>query len=372
MKYLFIETFCGGSHSLFARGLKSHSSHHIDIIEMPGENFRWRMLGAALYLADKIADIDQYDGLIVSDMFNLTDFKALVGSDCPPVMVYFHENQITYPRPQGDKSVFLLGMINITSALAAEKVVFNSGMHQDAFLAAVPDFLSRAPDFIPKGIADKIKAKSSVLYPGISISQPSEIKCEKQVDPPLIVWNHRWGYDKNYKLLFKVLEEVQKKGLDFELALLGENFGKVPEEFTAAQHIFGNKIVQFGYVIGRQEYLEWLNRGAIVISTAIQENFGMSVIEAMSLGCIPLLPDRLSYPEILPPNLHNQLLYKHNIDMAEKLCRMISDISVYNEIKNQLVNDMGPFLWENVIKKYDIALEQIARSNSPYQKDNMY
>ena len=68
---------------------------------MPGENWRWRMLGAALHVVDAIPPLDGYDGIIVTDLFNLADFKALVRQPCPPVLAYFHENQITYPQPPG-------------------------------------------------------------------------------------------------------------------------------------------------------------------------------------------------------------------------------------------------------------------------------
>ena len=348
---------------MFAHGLAAHSTHQIDIIEMPGENFRWRMLGSALYLSENIPHLDAYDGLIVTDMFNLADFKALMGPKCPPVMVYFHENQLTYPPPAGDKSVLMLGMINITTALSADLMVFNSKMHQDAFIGTIPKFLERAPDFVPKGIEDKIKKKSIVRYPGISIEQLSAQQNRKQTDPPLIIWNHRWGYDKNYKLLFKVLEEVQNKGVDFQLALLGENYGMVPAEFNAAKEIFGTKLIQFGYVPDRNEYLEWLNRGSIVISTADQENFGMSVIEAMISGCIPLLPNKLSYPEILPEELHGHLLYKNKHDFFEKLSDMITNPNGFENIRENLVNKMQPFLWENTINRFDIALEQLGAGN---------
>lgn len=363
MKFLFIETFSVGSHALFANGLAENSAHTIDVIEMPGENFRWRMLGAALYLADHIdADyaIDAYDGVIVSDLFNLTDFKALMGQKCPPILVYFHENQLTYPRPSGDKSVFLLGMINITTALAADRVLFNSGMHREAFLEAVPEFLNRGRDFIPMGIAEKIRLKSEVLYPGISLLPLLEADFQKRTAPPLIIWNHRWGFDKNHQLFFHVLETLQDRGFDFRLALMGENFGKIPEEFEQAQKTFGRKIVQFGYVPSRTEYVRWLKQGSIVISTAIQENFGMSVIEAMIAGCLPLLPDRLSYPEILPEAFHDRFLYKNKKDLTEKLAGMLSDTKAYEKISKTLARKMESFLWENIIRDYDRMLTELA------------
>lgn len=360
MKYLFIESFSIGSHALFAKGLADHSAHDIDLIEMPGENFRWRMLGAALYMAGNIPNIEKYDGVIVTDLFNLSDFKALIGPKCPPIMVYFHENQLTYPQPVGDKSVFMLGMINITTALTADRVLFNSKMQHDAFLKAVPVFLNRGRDFQPKGIAEKIRQKSSVLYPGITLPCVSEIVSQKQTDPPLIIWNHRWGFDKNHQLFFSVLEKLQEQGIAFRLALMGENFGKIPEEFLQAQKTFKNEIVVFGYVSSRTEYINWLKQGTIVISTAIQENFGMSVIEAMIMGCIPLLPNRLAYPEILPEPFHEQFLYKNKYDLTEKLTRIVSDVKAHEETSKKLAIKMESFLWKNVAEDYDNVLEQLS------------
>ncbi|MBW1834551.1 MAG: glycosyltransferase, partial [Deltaproteobacteria bacterium] len=82
-------------------------------------------------------------------------------------------------------------------------------------------------------------------------------------------------------MFFSALEAIDNMGFDFNLALMGENFGKIPEEFNEAKNKFKDRILQFGYVPLREEYEKWLKRGAIVISTAIQENFGISVIEAM-------------------------------------------------------------------------------------------
>ena len=358
MKYLFIETYCLGSHSLFVNGLSTHSSHDIDIVALPGENWRWRMLGSALYIAENIPPLEKYDGIIVTDLFNLADFKALVGSQCPPVLAYFHENQMTYPQPPGDKGAFQLGIINITTALTADMVLFNSKMHRDAFLNAVPEFLKRGRDFRPEGVADKIREKAEVLYPGITLSFDGV--AEKQTDPPLIIWNHRWGYDKNGETFFSALDAVNDSGLDFRLAVMGENFGKIPEAFKEAEEKFKDKILQFGYVPQREAYEKWLKQGAVVISTSMQENFGISVIEAMIMGCVPLLPDRLSYPEILPEKYHEHFLYKNRHDLIEKLISIISDYKRYEKIRIRLSREMRSFLWENVIDRYDKVLDRIA------------
>jgi len=360
MRFLFIESFFQGSHRLFAEGLAACSSHEIDILSMPGENWRWRMLGAALHVVEAIPSLEPYDGLIVSDLFNLSDFKALVGQPCPPVMAYFHENQITYPQPPGDKGAFQLGIINISTALAADQVVFNSCFHQNAFLKAVPEFLDRGRDFRPGNIVRKIQKKSNVLYPGITLDEKKTTRAHRQTQPPLIIWNHRWGFDKNCETFVEAIEALEAKGLDFRLALMGENFGKIPEAFERAGRQLKTKILQYGYVTERPEYETWLQKGAIVVSTALQENYGMSMVEAMIMGCAPLLPNRLAYPEILPEAFHGHFLYNHKHDLVEKLTTLVADFQPCETILNQLAMEMRSFLWPNVVKEYDNSLEKLA------------
>lgn len=360
MKFLFIETYCRGSHERFVQGLRSCSCHEIDVVSMPGENWRWRMLAAALHMVDVIPSLDGYDGIIVTDLFNLADFKALVSQPCPPVLAYFHENQITYPQPPGDKGAYQLGIINITTALAADLVVFNSHMHRRAFSSAVSGFLNRGPDFGPMDAAGKINDKSAVLYPGVTLPDYSQVDAEKQIDPPLIVWNHRWGYDKNCEIFFEAIRSLEDRGVNFRLALMGENFGRIPDGFRTAGKRFKDKIIQFGYVSERQEYEKWLKRGTLVISTAVQENFGISVVEAMLMGCLPLLPSRLSYPEILPAAYHEHFLYKNKYDLMEKCFDILTHYSRYQPLANRLVAEMKPFLWQSMAAGYDRTLERLA------------
>ena len=186
------------------------------------------------------------------------------------------------------------------------------------------------------------------------------ICCRVKTSPPLIIWNHRWGYDKNAEAFFGAIDALHDSGLDFRLALMGENFGKIPEAFIAAEERYKNKILQYGYVPERTDYERWLKKGAVVVSTAMQENFGMSVIEAMIMGCVPLLPDRLSYPEILPEKYHDRFLYKNRHELCEKLISIVSDYHRYDDIRIRLSREMTSFLWENVVDRYDKVLDRLA------------
>lgn len=51
----------------------------------------------------------------------------------------------------------------------------------------------------------------------------------------------------------------------------------------------------------KKEYLDILATCRVCISDSRQETFGYSMLEATALGCIPIVPERLSYPEMYPP-----------------------------------------------------------------------
>ena len=152
---------------------------------------------------------------------------------------------------------------------------------------------------------------------------------------------------------------VQQKGLDFRLALLGENFQTVPKAFIEARARFGDHIVQYGYVKTKAAYRRWLDTGDIVVSTAIQENFGISVVEAIRCGCFPLLPNRLSYPEIIPEKFHSACLYDGQEDLVGKLIRAVTRPREIRPAARTLSASMTLFSWENLIEQYDLELTKL-------------
>ena len=128
-----------------------------------------------------------------------------------------------------------------------------------------------------------------------------------------------------------------------------------------ARKRYGRKILQYGYVASRAAYCDWLKQGAIVVSTAQQENFGISVVEAVRFGCFPLLPERLAYPEVIPAHFHPHVLYKDQDDLIARLLRLIERFDEYQDQRGRLAAAMGRFAWNNVIDAYDEMLEALAR-----------
>jgi len=320
------------------------------------------MRGAALHFAKKVQSVSGYNGLIVSNLMSLSDLKTLWGGKCPATLVYFHENQLSYPLPPGETVDYQFGFTDITTALAADRLIFNSETHLTTFLSSLLGFIGMMPEYRPRWVIDRIVAKASYLHPGCNYpAGPPHLRPWNRKKPPLIIWNHRWEFDKRPEIFFTALETVLSQGHEFRLALLGENFRVVPEPFLTAREKLGKRVVQYGYEPSKEKYREWLRQGLVVVSTAIQENFGISVVEAIRHGCYPLLPNNLVYPELLPLEFHDDCLYLDHEELVEKLGLILANPGQHLDKREKLADHMEQYSWELVIEKFDDELDQLGR-----------
>jgi glycosyltransferase involved in cell wall biosynthesis len=120
------------------------------------------------------------------------------------------------------------------------------------------------------------------------------------------------------------MNRLDDVGADFQLILAGEHFRDPPEAFDRAFERYAERILHYGYAEDFDEYSRLLHRADVVVSTARHEFFGVAIQEAIYCGCHPLLPKRLSYPELIPethhrPLLHAPLLYEDQDALFEIL-----------------------------------------------------
>ncbi len=368
MDILLIEPYFTGSHARWAEGYKKASAHNVEILSMEGRYWKWRMHGGAVTLARRYLAKNFKPSLILAtDMLDLTTFLSLTRHRTAgvPAALYFHENQLTYPWGPLDRDAVVgrdqhYGFINYASALAADRVFFNSRFHMESLLGALEVFLRSFPEHNEAGSVDAIRGKSSVLHLGMDFSHlDSAGTVERQGERPLILWNHRWEHDKNPAEFFRALYALDERGLDFSVALLGENFRNRPVEFEEAAKRLGPRIIHSGFVHDAAEYALWLKRADILPVTSHHDFFGASVIEAVRCGCFPLLPERLAYPEHFPKRLHSLFFYDGFDDLVDRLAKAVTGIERTRRVKtSHLVERYG---WEAMAPAYDREMELVAR-----------
>ena len=371
MKVALIEPFFTGSHRQWAKGLQKYSNHEIDLLTLKGRHWKWRMHGGAVTLARQFGEKQlRPDLLLVTDMLDLTTFLSLTRPMTAgiPAVIYMHENQLSYPWSPTDTDKDLdrdmgYGFINYTSCLAADHVLFNSDYHKTSFLSSLKELLHRFPDHNEHDNVEAIARKSTVLQPGLEPDLFSPPRYEKPVNKvPVILWNHRWEYDKGPEDFFAVLSRAQDLGLEFQLIVAGENYRKHPPIFREAREQFTGELIHFGYAESRESYLNLLNQADILPITSRQEFFGISAAEAIVSGCFPLLPDRLAFPELVAKAQWNQVGFKDNDDLFSRLCTLISS---FRESRNEDYSEhLKPLNWQVHYAAYDELFKDVLL-NSP-------
>lgn len=359
IKILLIEPYYTGSHAAWAKGYAQYSQHQVHILSLPGRFWKWRMHGGAVTLARKFLALEfEPDLILATDMLDLTTFLALTRQRTAhiPTAIYFHENQLTYPWSPTDRDIAQkrdkhYGFINYTSAWAADAVLFNSTYHQESFLEALPKLLNHFPDYNELDTVPQIRAKSRVLALGLELQRFEQFRSSQINEKPLLLWGHRWEFDKNPEEFFKALTILSERGVDFELAVLGENFNRTPEVFLTAQKNLAKHIVQFGYVESFADYAKWLWQADIIPVTSNQDFFGASVVEALYCDCFPLLPKRLAYPHIIPAEYQAQCFYDNFDDLLARLNTTITDIEQTRQFNLRSV--VAQYDWQEQSQRYD-------------------
>jgi glycosyltransferase involved in cell wall biosynthesis len=373
LKILIISPYHSGSHQAWAEGYRQYSQHEVNLLTLPGRFWKWRMHGSAVTLARLYREryaANPPDVILATDMLDLSTFLALTRdlTHAIPAGLYMHENQLTYPLPatpgkgpmrrqKGERDYHYV-FINYASMVTADFIFFNSHFHHRELMAALPNFLKHFPDFNELDSLNDIAAKSQVLPVGLDMARlqrPSDLTIDPDA-PPLITWNQRWEYDKNPQLFFRALYQMEAEGLPFRLALCGERFSRQPDYFDEALARLSHRLIYVGFA-EHDKYRKLLWESAVTISTAHHEFFGISILEAIYCHAFPILPNRLSYPELIPDEFHPKCLYEKRKGLERHLRRALTFPQKAAAIAAQLAAHIERYDWRQVALQYDARLQ---------------
>ncbi|MDR4509528.1 MAG: DUF3524 domain-containing protein [Candidatus Brocadiaceae bacterium] len=364
LKILALEPYYGGSHKAFLDGWIKFSQHQWTLLNLPPRKWKWRMRHSAITLTNQTAEIIRsgrdWDVLFCSDMLNLAEYKGLAHTRVQkiPSIAYFHENQLTYPIIHKQTMDYHYVFTNMTTALAATEVWFNSSFHRETFFCALQAFLKRMPDFRPLESVENIRSKSKICYPGIHQFPKRK---GRHPGPMRITWAARWEYDKNPELLFNALRILKWRNIDFRLSVIGEQFRQIPDVFHSAKQEFSCFIDRWGYQQCRNDYESALLEADVFVSTAEHEFFGISVLEASAAGAFPIVPKKLAYPETLEHDNGNEDFYfdgsvNQLADRLTQLAKRIRNNTLWNGDPTRAIRIAEKFYWQPTARRLDRSL----------------
>ncbi|ODM96189.1 Glycosyltransferase-like domain-containing protein 1-like [Orchesella cincta] len=336
-KVLLIEPFYSGSHKVLIDIIHDELNSIEDVealrMTLPGKKWHWRARTSALYFVQNIPKTKNLKCLFTSCVLPLHELVGL--------------------RPD-------LEYNQIMTCLAADLILFNSNFNRESFLGNIKKFFKLQPNYRPIGLREKIGPKCQVLYFPIKFTYSPSLQPERNSEMNVlrIVWPHRWEFDKNPEMFFRVIYSLVDKGkTNFRLNVVGESFSGNPPIFEAARIKLEGFIDNFGYIPEKAQYYQILHESDIVISTANHEFFGVSMLEGAEYQCFPLAPNNLVYPEIFA---FEKCLYKSEEDLIDKLESYLDDPTTFAADKAQFFGEfsMQRFDLENLRSDYLDAILQ--------------
>ncbi len=360
MKVLLLSAYDAASHQYWRKALVAQfPQYQFTVLALPARFFSWRIRGNSLTWAFKHRDMlaQDYDLIIATSMTDLSALKGFVPELAnTPSILYFHENQFAYPKSGKEFTSVEPQVLNLYGALAADRVVFNSQYNQKTFLKGCQQLLKKLPDQVPENLTELLQEKSCVLP--VPILNTAYLNHSGQTGALEIVWNHRWEFDKGPELLYKALVKLKQQNIDFKLHLVGQRFRYSPEVFEQINREFSSNIGQWGFIESKRQYQALLQSSDVVLSTALHDFQGLAILEGVAAGCIPLVPNRLAYPEYFSADY----CYQGGEDESDNLVAKLSALAQQKQAESLPKSpDINGLSWQAQRSAYQRLIEDLVR-----------
>ena len=148
--------------------------------------------------------------------------------------------------------------------------------------AALPRFVAALPEPDHRSAVESVVARFEVVPLGLDLARLAD-RPRRPVPhrPPVILWPHRWEADKDPAAFGRALAKLEEAGIDFTLALAGEDPGAGSDDALAARRAvierFRHRLMAVG-PFERADY-EWLlGESDLIVSCAHHDFFGAAVV----------------------------------------------------------------------------------------------
>ena len=209
------------------------------------------------------------------------------------------------------------------------KIIQNSVQKSIEFLKNNDIKLISNSNFTKTEIKKNFDKDSCVIYPPIDINKFCNIS-NKQKENKVITIS-RFSVEKNLESVIKIFNNT-----DFFCELIGSAKHKNQFKILENLQIAKGKNVKICNNVSPQNIIELLATAKVYLHTS-KETFGISVVESIAAGCIPIVPDNSAHKETVP---FEELRYKDNEDAVNKI----------NDAMRGKFDDLRPKLFKHIQK----------------------
>ena len=360
LSILALEPYYGGSHRAVLDGLVAHIDAEWDTAHAARAQVEVAHAGRGDHHgrtgALSVGSARRFDLVFASTFVNLAEWRGLVGSRLAsvPAIVYFHENQLVYPNRHTAEWDFQFPLTNITSALSAERCLFNTRVES----GPLPGRDSGLPRPVPRSSTQTGRRddRREVRGPPPALRSRGLRRRTGDAGAAMPRSCGRTGGS--------TTRIPRSSSPRLERSLPRVSTSRSPSRArhsrtSRSRSCAPRRSSATGSCISASPRPEPSTRGLlassdVAVSTAINEFFGIAMIEAAYAGCFPLVPDRLAYPEIYPA----QMRYGSSEQLVALLRSLVADRPAAG-LARELVE---PYTIETLAPRYGQVFERVAAS----------
>ncbi|MDD5163414.1 MAG: glycosyltransferase family 4 protein [Candidatus ainarchaeum sp.] len=201
--------------------------------------------------------------------------------------------------------------------------------------------------------------KLALVENGIEVEKFSKIQKEKKENSFIFVG--RISRNKRIDLLIDAFAELKEK--EFKLHIVGMDFDNLTNGLKARAEEKGiGKKVFFHGEVPEKELLELMGSSEFFVSASEYEGFGITALEAMAAGCIPILNNIVSFREFIRGENGFIADFGESKVASEKI---ITAIKMQKKEKNAVIESCiefaGKFSWEKKALEYKKVYLEVAK-----------
>lgn len=277
--------------------------------------------------------VPKYDVLHVH---NIDFFSDFIISTKPyhqkPVVIsthggYFHTDRFVYFKK------FYFQTITRLMLRRADCVIAVSAHDQNLFSKLVP------------GI--------KLIENGIDFGRLSEIR--KEIEPGLLLYIGRLVSNKHVDHLIQCLAVVQKTIPHAKLVLVGPDYEGIKDQLrNLADQLGILKAVIFAGQVSDAELADWLSCANVFVSASAYEAFGISVLEAMSTGTVPVVNPLESFQNFIQDGVNGFFTdFSQPERTAEVIIKLLRcDVVEYVTLGENAKQSAVRFAWHNKVDQF--------------------
>lgn len=198
----------------------------------------------------------------------------------------------------------------------------------------------------------ELEGKIEVMYNPLPQEIVSVNPAKEPSETPTFLYVGGDSYVKGFDILLQTVKIVDKKGVKAKLILANRYGAKAMDKIQNLKQRLNSVSIEVAGKITHRKLLEMHSYAwALLFPSILEETFGYAIVEAMTLGTIPIASKVGGIPEIVEGTAAERFLFQLDDikDFISKIERLAS-LSITELI------EVGESLRSSIIKKFDNAI----------------